>query len=226
MGVVLQKRDLEILNICYEQMFMSVAQVERYFFTRANQRRARERVLELERAGYISRKKIYGETPTTLLRLTPSGLSIVSKRNEFQINPRSKIDLATLEHDLRLIDIRMRLDELWTNYVWVPEKAIRRAEYPEVPDAISIFSSGRIVAIELENSMKAEERIVRLLSRWRNTDVSLVLYFTTNSGIFKKFQKIIKAQDFETPIALVDIEAFFTSRPIAWTKEGEIHVFE
>lgn len=207
-------------------MFISATQVEHYFFIRADQRRARERMLELERAGYIRRQKIYGETPTTLLRLTPSGLSIISKRNEFQINPRSKVDLVTLEHDLRLIDIRMRVDEHWTNYLWIPEKAIRRAEYPEIPDALCIFKSGRIIAIELENSMKSEERIIRLLSRWRNTDVSLVLYFTTTPGIFKKFLKIIKSHEFETPIGVVDYDTFFTARPTAWGKEGEIDVFK
>lgn len=225
MGVVLQERDREIINICYEQMFISVAQVQRYFFKSADKRRARERVLELARSGYVSRTKVYGETPNSLLQLTRDGYSLAEKRNLLSLRYISKINFRTIEHDLRLIDIRFRLAEKWTNYRWVPERAIRRAEYPEVPDALCLFKSGKTIAIELENSAKGEDRIIKLLSRWRTTNISLVLYFATSDEVFRKYQKILSSHDFDAAIGLIDLNEFLTSFPTAWSKNGPIRIF-
>ena len=191
-------------------MFISQKQVEDYFFFGIDPRRARERIFELERAGYVFRTKTYGESKHTLIRLTISGLSIALENTDLEIKPRTKVDFSTLEHDLRLIDIRVQLEKCWTNFRWIPERAIRTADYPEVPDALCVFQNNQKIAIEFENSLKSEARIIRLLSRWRETDVSLVIYFTSHPGINRKYERLLKSHSFGVEIRVIDVRAFLT----------------
>ncbi|MBS1960586.1 MAG: hypothetical protein JST04_00110 [Bdellovibrionales bacterium] len=198
------------MTLCYEQGFISLNQVERYLFREADPRRARERVLELERAGYVFRTKTYGESRNTLVRLTLAGLAVALGNTDLEIKPRSRIDFATLDHDLKLIDIRMKLEERWKDFRWIPERAIRAADYPEVPDGLCLFSDGRKVAIELENSLKGEARTLRLLSRWRDTDVSLVIYFASHPGIRRKYERLLAHHEIGVETRVFDLSALLS----------------
>jgi hypothetical protein len=84
------------------------------------------------------------------------------------LKPLRRLNPKILDHDAKVTSARLRILQLW-NATFVPERAIKAKDFPEIPDGIFFFPSGRGVALEIENSDKGRARFLRLLERWKDT---------------------------------------------------------
>src|SRR4051812_27917927 len=108
--IELQKRDYEILKLCYEQRFLT----REHFSTFFNGHHCHQyrRLEELEQAGFI-RKEVYpamGRKP--ILRLTPIAEKRVQHRFGINFPPLKAPNLNVLEHDSLVTSVRLRLEQL------------------------------------------------------------------------------------------------------------------
>ncbi len=71
--MIIQQRDKEMLRRRYEQQFLHLGHVRRYFFKGAGLENARVRVVELERAGLLRRERIAARDGGLIIRLTRTG---------------------------------------------------------------------------------------------------------------------------------------------------------
>ena len=220
----LQERDKKIMQCCHEQGFLGTDLVEQYFF-QSMDRRARERILELERAGFIQRAAAAVLKGRRIIRLTRRGHDIVRETDPFNLPMARRLDLSTLAHDHFVSSVRLRLQELWSG-TWIPERALKSDEFIRIPDGVFLFPSGRKIAVELENSAKHRPRFLKLLQGWLRGDITMVLFVVTSAPLFALLKKYLADGPKDFPFALVEWEQLKAGTPKAWSIRGEINLFE
>jgi hypothetical protein len=200
--VILQKRDREIMRVCYEQQFLLSDQIQRFFYNGKNQCNGFVRVKELERFGLVRRLVQPTLDGKNLIRLTPKGLRTIAEDLVIEVPQVNKPDIRTLRHDVIVTSVRLRLQELWTGS-WIPERVIKQEDFPRIPDGLFIFPSGKKVAVEVENTPKSRARFLSILEDWRKVDVKLVLYVATAPYLFNIIQRLLPDGPRGVPFALV-----------------------
>lgn len=227
-AVVIQERDRELLKCCYEQQFLMMEQVGRYYFKGGNRSAAYRRVQLLERAGFLRRECHAVLGGKAIIRLTKAGAELARTMSPADVSQVTTLPMATLTHDALVTSVRLRLQEFWTG-TWLPEKALRREEFEQVPDGVFVFSSGKKVAVEVENSPKGKSRLMEHLGSWARHSpgkrVFFVLYIATGSGIESLLRRSIKDCSSQAPIAVVSWPELESQKPPIWTAKGEIDLF-
>jgi len=221
--MVIQERDREILRRCYEQQFLLIDHVVRYFF-KGSWRRAYERMQELEEAGLIRREPFFATGPKSVIRLGRHGLGISSQLHPVEIKQNVRIDPFTVEHDALVTSVALRLHQLWDG-VWVPERALKQGEYDQIPDGVFVFESGNQVAIEVENTLKGKTRFIRLLNRWRFDKMRLILFVATKPHIYQAIQRFLMEGPSGIPFALTLWSELDQGEPYAWCPKGNLQIF-
>ncbi|MEK6705769.1 MAG: hypothetical protein AABZ06_08270 [Bdellovibrionota bacterium] len=224
MTMILQERDKKILKICYEQQFLLSEQVHRYFFKDRKPQAMRHRLLMLERAGYIKRKPESTLDGKRLIRITRTGLRAITERIVIPVSQVNKPDVRTLRHDTVVTSVRLRLSEIWTGH-WLPERVIKAEDFPQIPDGIFIFPSGKKVAIEVENTPKPRARFFEIMERWRKVDVKLILYVATTQNIFRIIQRMLPDGPQRVPFSLILWEDLKNGTPPVWSPGGTVNIF-
>jgi hypothetical protein len=202
-------------------------QVERYFFGSADPKRARRRIRALELAGLLRKEKSHTLGQRHLLRLTHKGEIFLKESDPDQnwIQIPQRLNISTLDHDRLVTSVSLRLAELW-DMEWIPERALKREEFREIPDGLALFSSGERAAVEIERTLKSRSRLLRLFSRWKEISVFVVLYVATSETVYKGLQSAFQETDPNLPFALIRLDELLNSKsPIAWTGQGEIELF-
>ena len=217
------KRDLEILRVDYEQQVIALRQVAKYFF-RGNLSNAAFRIKQLVLAGLLKPAVLSSRLPIKLFQLTPSGVRMARTVTHLQVPQRKILSLATLEHDLLVTDVRLRLKQLW-DFAWLPEKVLKAAEYRQIPDGICLFRSGKKIAIELENSAKGSRRYLSIWKRWVGTETFLVLYVATNPRLAKFLRQLILQAPAGVRLGVVEWSQLDDYTPTVWTPGGELELF-
>ena len=223
-GVILQERDREIMRTCYEQQFLLSEHVQRYFFHGIADRVVRKRLERLEGAGLLRREKHWLTGESRVIRLTRLGLRAIEEDIVIEVPQVRKPDVRTLLHDAIVTSVRLRLGELWTGS-WLPERAIKQEDFPQIPDGLFIFPSHKKVAVEVENSAKSRGRFLATMERWRRVNVKLVLYVATKPDVFQTIQRFIPEGPRQVPFALVSWEDLKSGTPPVWTPDGSVQVF-
>jgi hypothetical protein len=221
MGIVIQPRDRAILQTVYEQHFVLMRDAERYFFPGVSVRKAQQRIVELERAGLVRRERLkpYGHQP--YLRLTKDGRSVATADRAVEIPQIKNINVTTFQHDRIVGAVRLRLREFWSA-TWIPEGALKKEDYPQIPDGMLLFPSGTRVAIEVENSIKGPKRFHELMKRWAPVPVKLVLYIATSPNLFNLLQGYLKKGPEGLPFGLLNWSDLEMRQPLVWTVRKEL----
>lgn len=94
-----------------------------------------------------------------------------------------------------------------------------------MPDGLFIFPSGTKAAIEVENSLKAKSRFMRLLEDWRRVDVKLILFVVTTHHLFSNLQRFLLEGPRGVPLSLIEWETLMSEKPRVWTPSGIVDVF-
>ncbi len=218
-----QIRDQGILDTCYEQNFLMIDQIRRYFFKGLSARRARQRLKILVNHGLIRRE--YGMDSDRFVRLTSSGVKRAEQGRGILIPQRKKLDANTFHHDACVTAVRLRLNELWLGK-WLPEALLKSESFPHIPDGVWIFPSGKQIAIEVENSPKGPDRFHKIQARWRNSSALLVLYVTTSNEMHRIVKSYLETGPQDLPFGLVTLDDLEAGKPPVWSVMGELDLFD
>ncbi len=222
--MVIQKRDQEILRVCYEQQFLTTEHVIQYFFKVGQWRRAYERISELKSGGFLRAEKNVLFDQLQILRLTSYGQRLVLSSAPIEVPQVRRLDPRTLVHDTIVTSVRLRLSDFWDGS-WIPERVIKQDEYPQIPDGLFVFQSGKKVAVEVENSPKDRARFFQNMERWRKTDVKLVLFIATTPALVARIEGYLKEGPQGLPLALVFWDELKKRAVKVWTPSGSVDVF-
>ena len=221
MGLEIQKRDLRILKLCYEQQFLLVRHIQEFLYE-DNYVEAKRRVRELKAAGLLEENPLKHRR-AKLIQLTATGKRFAAEQSSVEAG-FTKIDPALVEHDSIVTDVRLRLEQLWKG-IWIPERAIRAMNQEEVPDGLFIFESGKKAAIEVENSLKGRTRFLERLARWRPEQAHLILYVATTEDIFLHLQHWMEGPGREPLPCLMRYTQLRIPDPEIWSPIGELDLF-
>ena len=224
--IELQPRDREILRVCYEQGFLIPEHIEKFFFTGKSNQSARERVLELEKAGFISRpdSPIFGRR--RIIRLTEIGECIAIEGHSLEVNYLRRLVPSNLMHDATVTALSLRLKQLF-NGDWIPEKAIKAIDTPRIPDGLFVLASGDSVALELENSAKGKARFLRMLKTWmQNPGADFLLFVATTDALKQMIKRYLELLPGTQKIGVILWSELRISTPAISTVSREIPITE
>lgn len=215
-----RERDHLIQRLCYEQQFLTFDQICGHFFAGVGSSTSR-RLKDLKCAGLIREVRVPGYTTHRLYRVTSRGANLVTQVSQIRVPQARRITPSTLYHDTIVTEVRLRLASFW-NARWIPERLLKTAEYPQVPDGLAVFESGNRVAIEVENSIKHGKRYRDIWERWRGGKVLFVLYVATTASVERSLRVYLRKHAPDgVRLALVSWEKLRLERPMFWTTKGE-----
>jgi len=224
--MVLQRRDKRILLLCYQQQFLLTEHVL-HLFENGSYREARRRLRELIREGFLYEESnaVLGRKP--IIRLTILGAKIAAADCVEPIPQQRILKTVELTHDAIITSVRIRLERVWEEGRFVPERAIKKSQYRQIPDGLFMFPSGKGIAIEVENSDKGRSRVLRLLDRWSDIrHIILILYVATSDSLFESFKKYLASAPKGQPVGLVHWRDLQAGTPMVWTPRGEMPLLE
>lgn len=196
--VYLTERDLELLRSMVSMGFLGTSHIQDKFFLGAARTTVLRRLRLLENQSLV--KRILGlESQENLWMVTKKGASKVRLER-----PKVHWNKNMLEHDYRLLKLRLSLEECGVVFSWMPEHEIRsklfRHHGPKnfseriVPDGllgIQVNGKSESIALELELTLKNQTRIKRTLSRYISKGgVYGVWYVAPRLSILKSVWKI------------------------------------
>jgi hypothetical protein len=223
--IKLQERDYSILLLCYEQQFLILEHV-RHFFPNTHRTTSTRRLKELKDSGFLSVEYHPLTGSMGLFRLTQLGLQSIQGRSPYRIIQVKNLNVQTIYHDTIVTSARLKISHFW-KADFVPERAIKIKSFPEIPDGIFFFTSGKGIALEVENSDKGRPRFLRLLERWKEApQIVFVLYVVTTPLLFRSIRSYLKEGPDEPQIGVVLWEELKTGRPLVQTRSGLVPIFE
>jgi hypothetical protein len=226
--MILQERDRKILQLCYEQGFLTVEHLHRGFFSKAGMGAAYRRVRELEAGGFLRRSKVSVLSGQSMILPTVSGVGIARAISEFEVPVRKRPLLHTLDHDALVTSVRLRLCELYVDSspVWTPEGHLKRQGGELIPDGLLRLTRGRTMVVEVENSQKSKKRIVSILDHHvKNHSDKLVVYVAANRTIEACLQNNIQTHWKPGIFAVISWESLQSEDPVLWTTAAQIKLF-
>lgn len=206
--IQIQSRDLEILRFCLEMKFSDIESLNEKFFVKGCDVMfaARKRVQKLESGGLLKSISIQTAGGRKYYFTTNKGYRELSKRSASTSipNPVSKLSLATFEHDLGVLKIRMRLEHQGRASAWRSERLLKRVAHDTtlnlnryfMPDAIFTSKQGKVCAFEFENVPKPEgqlrEKVLKLKALMDAQDpiFEACLFVTSTDHLKNKIQRI------------------------------------
>lgn len=198
-GVVITERDRAIFGEIFENRVMYGKQLSASHFPGLAPQRARRRLCKLERIGYLERRYVYGprESAHAAYSLTPKALKAIASTYRHKIT-REFVKSDSVAHDLVLVEVRRRLERLKLITGYYTENMLqacaefseREALWPFVQNntdaVLEVTRQGNktLVALEFENSEKAQERYTRkLVSYYSDAKTPAVFYVCGSARI-------------------------------------------
>lgn len=179
----LTSRDYEILQFALEMKFVSIDEIYQKFFKVKQNGEvsksdcwARDRVLQLNNGGFLKPVHFYTEAKHFYVATFKAYHILKDTFPEKQFcQPNKEIDIRTFYHDWLVTKSRLLLEESGVARNWISEKSFKSKEANHLnlarkyaPDGCYVDSSGRVVAFELELTLKSKSRYqekIRLYSK-------------------------------------------------------------
>ncbi len=222
----LQVRDEGILRICFEHQFLTHQHVEQFFPGASARSLAYRRIERLVTGGYLQWDPMLQVNGHGILRLTRQGAELAKTLTTVELKRARALSEVRLRHDAAVIETRLRLEHFWDGK-FVCERAIRKKEFEELPDGLFYFPSGRVVVLEVENSLKGRTRFQELLGRWKKREeLFFVLYVATSDLLFRTLSPWLPPANENRPMGIITLSGLHGSAPKVWTKRGEAGLFE
>lgn len=209
--MVLTERDLNLFRKLSSYGMLTTKQIALNVFQSIATTTVLRRLRILE-AGYLIKRIIGLETHENLWILTEKGAGMadvpLAKRNWSK---------NLLEHDHKLLSLRLELEKFGIAHSWTPEHeirsmiiskyGIREAKKKLIPDGLMISSTQNKkvpVAIELELTLKSQSRIKQIVKRYQvKKDLQAVWYISNSKSILKSvFREWINNKDLNKSILL------------------------
>lgn len=191
MLVQITERDKKILGWINRFRYVTAGQVMKKF--NIGRTAAYVRLKKLKDGGYLKYLRFFRNRPGIYL-CTGTGTAV---SNSELSNYNKKIDLATYEHHLTVVDISIKLKNQGK---WITEREIWSEVYREldgkrsnihIPDGIIVDREGRRTAVEVELTSKSEKRLRQIMKAHRRARMyDDVLYIVKNTGIKEKIERL------------------------------------
>lgn len=172
-GIVLSKRDFDILEFILDMKFVSLDEVFFRFFkikggsdVAKNDLWTRKRLLQLEQAKFLSSIRSFSEA-TRFFVATLKAYYVLSnhKPGEQLSKPSRGIDQRTFLHDKLVLQARLHIEQNLKVTSWISDRKLRSSKELAggltalyVPDGIYMLPDNEKVAFELEIAVKAKGR--------------------------------------------------------------------
>ncbi|MCO5114330.1 MAG: replication-relaxation family protein [Bdellovibrionaceae bacterium] len=194
----LTKRDLEIFKLISKTAILTTVQIKKMIFTDVATTTVLRRLRKLEKSKYIER--IEGLPNHELAwALNLKGADTVGYPN-----PKRNFHRLSLVHDVKLSDLRLKLEGHGIAHSWIPEHEIRsamarkhglkRMQSQFVPDGImSVKYQGVMesVVIELELHYKNKNRYQDIFQSYiGKNNIKAVWYFVPSESLGKHLEKL------------------------------------
>ena len=203
-NVLLTDRDLALLWDLHANVVMSFWQIHRAHFAGKNHSTVINRLKQLEQAGFVERTRIQrmrswhdGKLLGVIYQITPAGLKELSKFKSPEIFSEKvpPLNLASIEHDLLLNDIRLGVLGKFPIGQWINGRyLVAVTGLNKMPDAaIRLPTPTKLLAIELELHAKSSMRYREIVTQLRSsTALEKVLYVTAHRSIDRKIMSEIE----------------------------------
>lgn len=210
--MVLTHRDHTLFKNLSSYGMLTTKQITEINFRSIARTTVLRRLRVLEEASYI--KRVIGlESQETLWVLTEKGANmaeVVLAKRHWSKN--------LLEHDYKLLSIRLELEKCGIAQSWIPEHQIRsliiqrygisESKKRLIPDGLMNTELSRTlgpVAIEIELTLKNQQRIHEIIKRYQQKkDLHAVWYISTHEAILKSiFREWHKYKDPNNRIQLL-----------------------
>lgn len=171
----LTERDFEIVNFILNMKFATAQNIHQRFFkykkdgsVSNSEWYARERLRELVLEGYIQTVRYRFENKSYYIG-TKNGYDLIKymKSSWEPAKPIERIDVRTFDHDQRVMESRILLEEQEKVTQWQSDRQLK-AEYFNMygpvngrdctPDGVYVSLSGKVVAFEYEIAQKSKKR--------------------------------------------------------------------
>ena len=156
LGEGVTERDKLILRLIYEEQFISLRLISKFYFNDSFQS-ASLRMIKLIDSKFLKYEKLGLPSQPKVLRLTPSGIKVARSVSPYQVKQKRKIAISTLVHDGLVSEARLNLLKRF-DADWIPEKAMKHHALKKIPDGILLFPSKLKIAVEVENTIKSKPR--------------------------------------------------------------------
>lgn len=176
---LITERDVEILQFINRFGFCQMPHICRRFnLGRTRHYQVMERLIK---SGYVQHEFIFYRQHG-VYRLSKTGAALTDLR------PLKSVPIAIFNHETTLIDLYLLLTEKYPEAVWMSERELIADKYSmgignkgHIADGLLIFPDGRIIAIELELSIKGRGRSARIFRQYSaEFDIHEVWYFCTD----------------------------------------------
>lgn len=194
----LTPRDLEIFKLMAKTAILTTAQIQKSTFSGVAATTVLRRLRKLETEKYIQR--VDGlPNHEVAWALTLKGSNIIG-----YANPKRHFHRLSLVHDVKLSDLRLKLEDCGVAHSWIPEHEIRsamarkhgvrRMQSATVPDGIMGVSHKGVmesVAIELELHHKSQNRYKHIFQsyRWKE-NILAVWYLVPSKSLGKHLERL------------------------------------
>jgi hypothetical protein len=179
----LTPRDLSILWYAWQQRFVAVRQFQRLFWAQGATVTARNRLNELRDAGFLASetfpvgvdRTLYFSAKAGNLALVEAGLLPEAFRGDYPRRPKEMT--LNLDHDLRVTDLRIAIEETGgIPITWTSDHQLRQnrgSAGPNTRFADGLFEweargKRRLAVLEYENARYNRERWPNVLLRLRS----------------------------------------------------------
>lgn len=189
--IKLTKRDQELLNGLAQYGIFSTKTIIEIYFKGINFSTVLRRLRKLEAENFIKRVGKL-ETNEFLWGVTSKGGDQTG--NEFFKTNWSK---SMLEHDHKLVGLRLFLEKLGVAKSWIPEHQIRSSIYKKyslreaknklIPDGLmvaSVKNYSETMAIELELNLKNKSRYQKMIYTYQGKDNLHAVWYIVSSKSF------------------------------------------
>ncbi len=193
--MMITKRDNQLFQKLSTHGMLSTKQVTSFIFNSIARTTALRRLRILEANHYL--KRITGlDGHDVLWVLTDKGANAAGVST-----PKKSWSKNILQHDYKLISLRLELEKSGIAQTWIPEHEIRSLIYKKygllkgkqklIPDGlmgIEVMGKFGSVAIELELTLKNKNRIKDIVTRYQEKkDLSAVWYIASSQTILNSF---------------------------------------
>lgn len=188
-------RDINLFKKLSSYGMLSTKQIKSLCFGEIAKTTVLRRLRGLEKEKYIQRLRGL-ESQDTLWFLLERGAKI----GEVQL-PKRHWSKNLLEHDFKLIALRLLLESHDLAHSWIPEHEIRRSIFKNndfrsakeklIPDGlmgIEINGIKHTLAIELELTLKNTDKMRKVIGRYKEKELHGVWYISPSKAILKSIQ--------------------------------------
>jgi len=175
-AMVITDRDLELFKNLSTYGILSTKLVKNIVFSSIATTTVLRRLRCLEERFYL--KRILGlESQETLWTLTEKGAELAEV-----LMPKRHWSKTMLEHDFKLLKLRLALEESGVSHSWLPEHQIRSSVFQKngirgikdklIPDGlmgIEVDGKRMSIAVELELTLKNKDKLKQIVRKYQDT---------------------------------------------------------